>query len=203
MNSDGAKSKFLVSYAMRWIIALSSIYPFTSSMLCSIQYKSTQKLFLAANNPTPLPMVTPIESRVLTYQWHRGSFYNNLLPNQSSQLSGRLHMSPNQCQRQFEANRSRFASYNETLLSLMCLLLDSTYFFEQECSISCILEKNIKFNTALYQVFVSKHISTIRINSPSLCSAHIMWTNWGYKFDIYCFWFRINLYQVIFLANIC
>ena len=129
-------------------------------MLCSIQYKSTQKLFLAANNPTPLPMVTPIESRVLTYQWHLGSFYNNLLSNQSSQLSGRLHMSPNQCQRQFEANRSRFASYNETLLSVMCLLLDSTSTFRTK--VLDFFYKN-KFNTAFYQ-FCVKHISTIRIN---------------------------------------
>ena len=156
--------------------------------------------FFGTYNPTVLTVahsyrvkpVLMLTSGISTYLITIYSLINHL------NLNGKLHMTPNQAykltsgltltsyditdclmtfKRQFKVNKSRFASYNETLLSLMCLLLDSTYFFEQECSISCILEKNIKFNTALYQVFVSKHISTIRINSPSLCSAHIMWTN--------------------------
>ena len=114
-------------HALNYRIIIDLSFHFLYAVQHSIQINS--KTVSCRQQPTPLPMVTPIESRVLTYQWHLGSFYNNLLSNQSSQLSGRLHMSPNQCQRQFEANRSRFASYNETLLCVMCLLLDSTSTF--------------------------------------------------------------------------
>ena len=189
------------------IIDLSLHFFFLYQYKNSIQIYSDHKYimhfknyFFGIYNPTVLMVahsyqvkrVLILTSGISTYLITIYSQINHL------NLNGKLHMTPNQAykltsgltltsyditdclmtfKRQFKVNKSRFVSYNEALLSLMCLLLDSTYFFEQECSISCILEKNIKFNTALYQVFVSKHISTIRINSPSLCSAHIMWTN--------------------------
>ena len=179
------------------------LYQYKNSIQIYSDYKYImhfKNYFFGTYNPTVLTVahsyrVKPVlilTSGISTYLITIYSLINHL------NLNGKLHMTPNQAykltsgltltsyditdclmtfKRQFKVNKSRFVSYNETLLSLMCLLLDSTYFFEQECSISCILEKNIKFNTALYQVFVSKHISTIRINSPSLCRAHIMWTN--------------------------
>ena len=179
------------------------LYQYKNSIQIYSDYKYSmhfKNYFFGTYNPTVLTAahsyrVKPVlilTSGISTYLITIYSQINHL------NLNGKLHMTPNQAykltsgltltsyditdclmtfKRQFKVNKSRFVSYNETLLSLMCLLLDSTYFFEQECSISCILEKNIKFNTALYQVFVSKHISTIRINSPSLCRAHIMWTN--------------------------
>ena len=179
------------------------LYQYKNSIQIYSDYKYImhfKNYFFGTYNPTVLTVahsyrVKPVlilTSGISTYLITIYSLINHL------NLNGKLYMTPNQAykltsgltltsyditdclmtfKRQFKVNKSRFVSYNETLLSLMCLLLDSTYFFEQECSISCILEKNIKFNTALYQVFVSKHISTIRINSPSLCRAHIMWTN--------------------------
>ena len=179
------------------------LYQYKNSIQIYSDYKYImhfKNYFFGTYNPTVLTVahsyrVKPVlilTSGISTYLITIYSLINHL------NLNGKLHMTPNQaykltsgltltsyditdclmtCQRQFKVNKSSFASYNETLLSLMCLLFNSTYFFEQESSISCIIEKNIKFNTALYQVFVSKHISTIRINSPSLCRAHIMWTN--------------------------